>query len=95
MNRMNRFVVRRLLTKYVAAAVLTLVAHAQTVYFTPNGKTFHTSKDCIALTRSKTIMEADQKEAKAHGLKACGICQRRKSTAAKATTANSFGKVVK
>lgn len=33
------------------------------VYFTPNGKSYHATKDCSALSRSKTILEGTLEEA--------------------------------
>ena len=36
------------------------------VYWTPNGKSYHTTKDCSALSRSKTILEGTLKESGKH-----------------------------
>ncbi|PWM55728.1 MAG: hypothetical protein DBX91_15695 [Subdoligranulum variabile] len=33
------------------------------VYFTPNGKSFHSTKDCVALVNSKTILSGTLEEA--------------------------------
>ena len=35
-------------------------------YWTPNGKSYHTTKDCSALSRSKTILEGTLKESGKH-----------------------------
>ena len=47
---------------------------AQPAYFTAHGHTWHTSRTCMALSRSHNVLTADSSEAEAHGLKECSIC---------------------
>lgn len=62
----------------VATILMAAAMRAETVWFAPNGKTFHASEQCMTLARSKTKLHADKAEAEKHGLKPCGICNRAK-----------------
>lgn len=44
-----------------------IVSNNSTYYFTPNGKSYHTTKDCSTLSRSKTVLSGTLDEAKAKG----------------------------
>ena len=47
----------------------------KTVYFTPNGKSYHYDKDCSTLKRSKIILDGSQQEAISLGhADPCNIC---------------------
>lgn len=48
-----------------------------TIYVTAKGKTYHTYRDCIGLSRSKTVLTSDERSAQQHGLTLCGICAHR------------------
>ncbi len=48
------------------------------VLVTEYGKTYHSTR-CMALSRAFKTFETTEAAAKAHGLKACGICYRAKS----------------
>ncbi len=66
---------KRLLVLVLLAASL---LSAETVFVTAHSKkTYHTHRDCIALTRSKQVYQADEKTAQSHGLTLCGICAHR------------------
>ncbi len=63
---------------------------AQPAFFTAHGKTWHTDKTCMALARSKNVLQADSSEAERHGLTECSICAHRHAGAhAKAKQDNS------
>lgn len=47
------------------------------VYVTPKGKTYHTHRDCIGLTRSSRVLVANEHAAQVQGLRLCGICAHR------------------
>jgi hypothetical protein len=64
-----------LMTLALAASMI----HAETVYFTAHGKTFHKSEHCMALSRAKHVYEAERADALAHKLHECGICYRKAS----------------
>lgn len=85
--------------KRIIIALLTLssIMTAETVYLTPHGKTFHTSRTCMSLAKSPKVLEADDKTATAHGLHECGICAKRKSKrgASKKANNSSFATEVK
>ena len=42
------------------------VNNTSTVYWTPNGKSYHTTKNCSTLSRSKTILEGSISESGKH-----------------------------
>lgn len=45
----------------------------QTVYWTPNGKVYHTTPDCSSLAKSKTILEGSAEESgKSRACRKCG-----------------------
>ena len=56
--------------------ILSAALHAE--WITPKGKAYHTSKACMALTRSKELTEVSKAEAEKRGLHLCGICGRAK-----------------
>lgn len=90
---------RTLLTLILAASSLL----AETVYFTPNGKKFHTSEHCMSLFRTRLeesggrpanprldnrpLLHAERVDAEKHGLVVCGICNRAKKAKAEAKNA--------
>lgn len=80
----------------ISAVALLFVARAmeaqQTVYLTPNGKTYHVKRTCMALSAAKSVYVSTLSEALAHHLKPCGICNRAKSTKAKGGHANDWAK---
>lgn len=47
------------------------------VYVTPKGKTYHTHRDCIGLTRSKDVLVASEYDAQVQGITLCSICAHR------------------
>ncbi len=47
------------------------------VYVTAHGKTYHTSRQCMALAKSDKVLQTTAAIAEAHGLKLCGICAHR------------------
>lgn len=51
-------------------------AHVQ-VFVTPKGKTYHTYRDCIGVSRSHSVLTATEADAQQHGLVLCGICAHR------------------
>ena len=56
-----------------------LLAQGTQVYVTARGqKYYHSHRDCISLTRSSTVLVADEKEAQSHGLTLCPICAHRR-----------------
>lgn len=62
----------------IAALMLASLAHAGEVFVTERGQTYyHTYRDCIGLSHSKTVLTADEKEAQSHGLVLCRICAHR------------------
>jgi hypothetical protein len=78
-NRLNNlFGLKRMVL--VGVLAFASIAHAGTVYFSEHGKTFHTSEKCMSLARTKRVLHAEEADAVAHGLKACGICQRAKKS---------------
>lgn len=78
----------RLLRTLTTAAVLTAAAlHAEPVYFSAHGKTFHRSEQCMSLARSTHVYTADRATAEAHGLKPCSICYRPKKAGSKTASA--------
>jgi hypothetical protein len=71
------FMITDLARKVVLALVLTVASlHAETVFLTAHGKTFHKSEHCMALSRATHVYSADRAAAEAHKLHACGICYR-------------------
>lgn len=46
-----------IIEEQVAETIGNVEDSSETVYWTPNGKSYHGSKDCPALSRSKTILE--------------------------------------
>lgn len=75
------------------AILLAVTSSAGTVYFTAHGKTYHTNPKCMALAKSANVLHAEEKDAIAHGLRACGIeAHNRKSTAGSKKTDNSWAK---
>jgi methylphosphotriester-DNA--protein-cysteine methyltransferase len=67
---------KRLLATILLAGTLC----AETVYFTPAGKTYHGETTCAALARSKNVLRADKAEAEKHGLTPCKRCYRATAT---------------
>lgn len=59
-------------------------AHVE-VYVTPKGKTYHTYRDCIGVSRSHSVLTASEADAQQHGLTLCGICAHRHHAGAGAT----------
>jgi hypothetical protein len=49
-----------------------------TVFLSAHGKTYHSHRDCMSLSRAKTVYTATETAARAHGLTLCGICAHRK-----------------
>lgn len=49
-------------------------ATGQIVYVTPNGKKYHSSTNCISLSRSKKVSKLDISDAKYKGYTPCKIC---------------------
>jgi hypothetical protein len=60
----------------IMAGVLAIGAHAEHVYMSAHGKTFHKSQECSMLRRASVVYSADEGEAKEHGLHQCGVCFR-------------------
>jgi hypothetical protein len=60
--------------RLLLSLVMAMSLGAAPVYFSPSGKTFHTSRECASLKRSKKVLTADEKEAEAHGLHAHKNC---------------------
>ncbi len=60
-------------------AFMAISLHAETVYLTAHGKTYHSNPRCMALSRAAHVLETDDATAIAHGLHECGICAHRKS----------------
>ncbi len=52
-------------------------SETERVYVTPKGKTYHTHRDCIGLTRSTRVLVASEHTAQVQGLRLCGICAHR------------------
>jgi hypothetical protein len=61
---------------FVAAAVLSVAAHAETVYMSAHGKTFHKTTECMSLKRATHVYTAEREAATTHGLHQCTICYR-------------------
>lgn len=79
--------------KLIAVLVLAAASmSAETVHFSPNGKTFHTNTKCMALSRSKTVLHADREAALKHDLRECKICLRTKSNKQSKTDRNAWAK---
>ena len=51
------------------------------VFVTAKGKTYHTYRDCMSLSRAKTVLSASEADAEQHGLTLCGICAHRHHSA--------------
>ncbi len=76
--------------KLLSLFLLASSIFAQPAYFTAKGKTWHSSRNCMALARSKNVLQADSSDAERHGLVECSICAHRHAGAhAKAKQANS------
>lgn len=59
----------------VSASTKAKTSSSGTVYWTPSGKSYHSTKDCATLKRSKTISKGSVSEAKASGHKdPCNVC---------------------
>lgn len=67
----------RILSVLLLAGVMASATEA--VYVTPHGKTFHSRQDCMSLKRSLNVSASTAAAAVARGLKACGMCARRKA----------------
>jgi hypothetical protein len=65
--------------RLLLTALLALSLHAETVYVTAHGKTFHSNRQCMSLAKSNRVLTTDDKTALAHGLHECGICAHRHS----------------
>jgi len=72
--------VKTQITRTLIALILAATSLlAETVYFAPEGSTYHRA-GCSILARFKVApLHADDKDATAHGLKPCRICHRAKS----------------
>lgn len=66
---------KRLILAAIIAASL-IQAATETVYFSENGKTYHSSTKCVSLRRTKEPLHAEREEAEKHGLRPCAICYR-------------------
>jgi hypothetical protein len=62
--------------RLILTAAIALQLSASGVLVTPHGKTFHASRKCMSLSRSKAVTEVTVLEAKSRNLKPCGICYR-------------------
>jgi hypothetical protein len=58
-------------------AFMAISLHAETVYLTAHGKTYHSNPKCMALAKSSHVLTTDDATAIAHGLHECGICAHR------------------
>lgn len=83
------------MTRLILTALLAVSLHAGTVYVTPHGKTYHTSRQCMALAKSGHVLTTDDKTAAAHGLHECGICAHRHSAKPHPGGADSWATPVK
>jgi hypothetical protein len=77
--------------RLLALAVVATGLHAETVFMSAHGKTFHKSEQCMSLKRATHVYSADDSTAKAHGLHACAICYR-EHKAGTASGASSWAK---
>jgi len=68
------------MNKLIAFVLASGMLLAETVYFSPNGKTYHASSQCEHLSKTKNVLHADRKDAEQHELKPCAICYKSKST---------------
>lgn len=60
-------------TDKTASPEETVSPRTQTVYWTPNGKVYHTTPDCSSLAKSKTILEGSAEESgKSRACRKCG-----------------------
>ena len=64
------------------AVALTTAAHAEAVYMSAHGKTFHKSGKCMSLARAQHVYSAERDQATGHGLHQCSICYREKKAGA-------------
>lgn len=71
---------RRISSRAIRAAAITLAlaigAQAETVYLSAHGKAYHARQSCMALSHTSNVLQAERKDAEAHGLKPCAICYR-------------------
>jgi hypothetical protein len=83
-------------TIYGALIVLlfSLALHAEAVFLSSNGKTYHKTDHCMALARSHKILSAERETAEAHHLRPCGICYRAKKAGAAKGAANSWAQAI-
>ncbi|MGL6065005.1 MAG: hypothetical protein ACRC0S_07975 [Fusobacteriaceae bacterium] len=61
--------------KLITLGLLTLtviLSASNTVYITPKGKKYHSSRECRTIKRSKSVQEVNIKNV--GGRKACGVC---------------------
>jgi len=49
--------------RLILTALLALSLHAETVYITAHGKTWHTNRQCMRLVKSKQILTTDDSPA--------------------------------
>ncbi len=54
----------------------TSAGSGSTVYYTPNGRKYHSTSNCSTLKRSKTIYSTSQESARASGRTPCKVCYR-------------------
>lgn len=83
------------MTRLLLGLALAVGLHAETVYLSPHGKTYHKSTQCMALHRTAHVLSADRAAAEGHGLHQCHICYREhapKKTAETRTWASEVGK---
>jgi hypothetical protein len=80
--------------RLIALVVMAGGLHAETVFMSAHGKTFHKSQQCMSLRRSTHVYSADDADAKAHGLHACSICFR-EHKAGGSTGASSWARETK
>jgi hypothetical protein len=78
----------------IALAVMTMGLHAEQVYMSAHGKTFHKKQDCMSLKRASVVYSADESDAKEHGLHQCAICFREHKAGA-SSSASSWAKEAK
>jgi hypothetical protein len=80
--------------KLAILALLTMSLTAEvTVYFAPNGKTYCVARNCLALSRSKTVLSAPESQAIAHGLTRAKLDA--KTTHSKSTAKNGWAQEAK
>ena len=54
--------------------VMLVFSATKTVYCTPSGKSYHSTRACKTLARSKSVIEISLENAQAKNLKPCKVC---------------------